>query len=68
MVIYVYGLVVYLTTLSVARSIRTYMPWNVWKIVNWNGCGRKRSWFNLRHYPGILTGSTRKIHAKLQSV
>jgi hypothetical protein len=22
-------------------------------MMNWNGCGRKRSWPNLRYYPGI---------------
>jgi hypothetical protein len=24
--------------------------------MNWKGCGRKRSWPNLRYYPGICLG------------
>jgi hypothetical protein len=33
--------------------------------MNWKGCGSKRSWPNLRHYPGCLEG-LRKITKNLR--
>jgi hypothetical protein len=29
-------------------------------MMNWKGCGRKRSWSNLRYYPRIWLDRTRK--------
>jgi hypothetical protein len=29
-------------------------------MINWKGCGRKRSWPNLRYYPGICPERLRK--------
>jgi hypothetical protein len=28
--------------------------------MNWKGCGRKKSWPNLRYYPGICLEGLRK--------
>jgi hypothetical protein len=33
--------------------------------MNWKGCGRKRSWPNLRYYPGICLEGLRKTTKNL---
>jgi hypothetical protein len=33
--------------------------------MNWKGCGRKRSWLNLRYYPGICVEGLRKTMKNL---
>jgi hypothetical protein len=30
-------------------------------MMNWKGCERKRSWFNLKYYPAIYPEELRKI-------
>jgi hypothetical protein len=36
-------------TVSISHNVLSNDPW----IVNWKGCGGKRSWLNLRYSPGI---------------
>jgi hypothetical protein len=57
--------VVYLTTLSGAQTIYS-VEWedDEWRM-NWKGCERKRSWSNLRYFPGIFVEGPRKATQNL---
>jgi hypothetical protein len=46
-------------------SISEYIESNERMIVNWKGCGRKRSWPNSRYYPGIWLEGLRKISVRI---
>jgi hypothetical protein len=48
-----------------AVSSACYIASNDW-IINWKGYGRKRSWRNLRHYPGICLEGLRKTTKNLR--
>jgi hypothetical protein len=37
-------------------------------MMNWKGCGRKRSWLILRYYPGIHLEGQRKPQKKTQDI
>jgi hypothetical protein len=50
--------IVYLTALSVSRLLASVRGWQ-W-VMNLKGCGRKRSWPNLRYCSGICLEGLRK--------
>jgi hypothetical protein len=55
---------VYFKTLSVRKITHSRMNGRQW-IMNWTARGRRQSWPNLRHYPGICLGGLRKITINL---
>jgi hypothetical protein len=61
-IIYSYLIIFYLTTLFQWLFVRLYsVVWKgVWLMMNWKGCGRKRSWPNLKVLYRNFHGGTGK--------